>query len=150
VKLISSQGVLGGGNTDPTQSRSITRSLQIDSEPLSEFTLARFVSWWYTPLVAQRTVLMSDASTLRHRPLAYERSSANIVSKARKKMDNSFRYEVIIYWSDADEAFIAEVPELPGCAADGATYQEALARLEMVSREWIETALELGREIPEP
>lgn len=65
-------------------------------------------------------------------------------------MDNAFRYEVIIYWSDADEAFIAEVPELPGCAADGATYQEALANLDLVSREWIETARELGRLIPEP
>ncbi len=60
------------------------------------------------------------------------------------------RYEVIIYWSDEDQAFIAEVPELPGCAADGPTYQEALASAETVIREWIETARELGRPIPEP
>lgn len=60
------------------------------------------------------------------------------------------RYEVIIYWSDEDRAFIAEVPGLPGCAADGATYQEALANVEVVIQEWIETAKELGRSIPEP
>jgi predicted RNase H-like HicB family nuclease len=60
------------------------------------------------------------------------------------------KYEVIIYWSKEDEAFIAETPELPGCAADGATYQEAIANLEVVIREWIETARELGRPIPEP
>jgi predicted RNase H-like HicB family nuclease len=60
------------------------------------------------------------------------------------------RYEVIIYWSEEDQAFIAEVPELPGCAADGATYQEALAHVEVVIKEWIETAKELGRHIPEP
>ena len=60
------------------------------------------------------------------------------------------KYEVIIYWSDEDSAFIAEVPELPGCMADGATYQEALANAEIVIQEWIETAKELGRPIPEP
>ena len=60
------------------------------------------------------------------------------------------RYEVIIYWSKADNAFIAEVPELPGCAADGATYQEALSNVEVIIKEWIETAKELGRPIPEP
>lgn len=60
------------------------------------------------------------------------------------------KYEVIIYWSDEDRAFIAEVPELPGCAADGRTYQEALANAEVIIREWIETAKELGRPIPEP
>jgi len=67
-------------------------------------------------------------------------------------LENSvdFHYEVIIYWSDEDEAFIAEVPELPGCAADGATYQEAVANVETVIREWLETAQELGRSIPEP
>jgi len=60
------------------------------------------------------------------------------------------RYEVIIYWSKEDQAFIAEVPELPGCAADGKTYQEALANVEVIIREWIETAKGLGRPIPEP
>lgn len=59
------------------------------------------------------------------------------------------RYEIIIYWSNEDEAFIAEVPELPGCAADGETYQEALQNVEVVMQEWIETAQELGRAIPE-
>lgn len=60
------------------------------------------------------------------------------------------RYEVIIYWSKDDQAFIAEVPELSGCASDGATYQEALAHVETVIQEWIETAQDLGRPIPEP
>jgi predicted RNase H-like HicB family nuclease len=59
-------------------------------------------------------------------------------------------YEIILYWSDEDQAIIAEVPELPGCAADGATYQEALANVQTVITEWIETAQELGRPIPEP
>jgi predicted RNase H-like HicB family nuclease len=58
--------------------------------------------------------------------------------------------EVILYWSSEDDAFIAEVPELAGCAADGATRQEALANLEIVIAEWLETARELGRVIPEP
>jgi predicted RNase H-like HicB family nuclease len=65
-------------------------------------------------------------------------------------MANNIQYEIILYWSKDDQAFIAEVPELPGCAADGATYQEALANAETVIREWIETARELGRPIPEP
>jgi predicted RNase H-like HicB family nuclease len=60
------------------------------------------------------------------------------------------RYKVIIYWSEEDEAFIAEVPELPGCMADGVTYQEALANVEVIIQEWIETAKELGRPVPEP
>ena len=60
------------------------------------------------------------------------------------------KYEVIIYWSDEDKAFIAEVPELPGCAADGKTHKQALANAEVVIQEWIETAKELKRPIPEP
>ena len=60
------------------------------------------------------------------------------------------RYEVIIYWSEEDQAFIAEVPELPGCAADVPTYRKALANVEVVMKEWIETAKGLGRPIPEP
>ncbi len=65
-------------------------------------------------------------------------------------MGSDLRYEVIIYWSDEDEAFIAEVPELPGCAADGKTYEEALANVQVIIDEWIETAKELGRPIPAP
>jgi predicted RNase H-like HicB family nuclease len=65
-------------------------------------------------------------------------------------MASNIKYELILYWSKQDEAFIAEVPELPGCAADGATYQEAVANVEVVIQEWIETAQELGRSIPEP
>jgi len=60
------------------------------------------------------------------------------------------RYELIIYWSSEDDAFIVEVPELPGCMADGATYQDALANAEQIIEEWIEHAQELGRPVPEP
>nr|VFK20186.1 MAG: Predicted nuclease of the RNAse H fold, HicB family [Candidatus Kentron sp. LPFa] len=60
------------------------------------------------------------------------------------------RYEIIIFWSEEDRAFVAEVPELPGCMADGETYQEALFNAERIIQEWIETARELGRMIPEP
>lgn len=63
-------------------------------------------------------------------------------------MAGNIRYELILYWSEQDQAFIAEVPELPGCAADGATYQEAVANVEVAIQEWIETAKELGRPIP--
>lgn len=60
------------------------------------------------------------------------------------------KYEIIIYWSQADQVFIAEVPELPGCAADGKTRKEALANVETIIDQWIETAKELGRPIPLP
>lgn len=60
------------------------------------------------------------------------------------------KYEIIIYWSEADKAFVAEVPELPGCAADGKTHKEALANVEVIIQEWIQTAQQLGRPIPEP
>jgi len=60
------------------------------------------------------------------------------------------RYELIIYWSREDQAFLAEVPELPGCMADGASYEEVLANAQGVIAEWIETARSLGRPIPEP
>jgi len=60
------------------------------------------------------------------------------------------KYEVIIYWSTEDDAFIAEVPELPGCAADGPTRQAALKNVDVIIKEWIETAKELGRPIPKP
>lgn len=60
------------------------------------------------------------------------------------------KYEVIIDWSEEDQAFIAEVPELPGCAADGETYQEALQNVEVMMQEWLQTAKELNRPIPQP
>ena len=60
------------------------------------------------------------------------------------------KYEIIIFWSEEDDAYVAEVPELPGCMADGSTYQEALANAEQVIEEWIQTATELGRAIPKP
>jgi len=60
------------------------------------------------------------------------------------------KHQIILYWSDEDQSFLAEVPELAGCAADGLTRQEALANVEVVIDEWIETAKELGRPIPEP
>jgi predicted RNase H-like HicB family nuclease len=60
------------------------------------------------------------------------------------------KYEVIIYWSQEDQAFIAEVPELSGCAADGKSYREALANVEVVIQEWIETAKQVGRPVPVP
>lgn len=65
-------------------------------------------------------------------------------------MKNSHKYEIVIYWSKTDESFIAEVPELAGCVADGKTYQEALINVEKIIEEWIETAIILGRTIPEP
>ena len=60
------------------------------------------------------------------------------------------KYEIIIFWSEEDEAYVAEVPELPGCMADGKTYQEAVANAEQIIQQWIETAKELGRPIPKP
>jgi len=60
------------------------------------------------------------------------------------------RYELIVYWSSEDQSYIVEVPELPGCMADGTTYQEAVANAEVVIGEWIQTAKDLGRPIPEP
>jgi predicted RNase H-like HicB family nuclease len=60
------------------------------------------------------------------------------------------KYEIIIYWSKEDEAFIAEVPELAGCMADGKSYTEALQNVETIMDEWIETAKSIGRPIPEP
>jgi predicted RNase H-like HicB family nuclease len=60
------------------------------------------------------------------------------------------KYELIIYWSEEDKSFVVEVPELPGCAADGKTYMETLENAQIVMQEWIETAEELGRPIPQP
>lgn len=61
-----------------------------------------------------------------------------------------FKYERIIYWSDDDNAFIVEVPELPGCMADGRTVEEAIANAEIIIKEWIEVTIERGFEVPEP
>ncbi len=61
-----------------------------------------------------------------------------------------YRYEIILYWSEEDNAYIAEVPELPGCAADGASYSEAIRNAEVVIDEWVATAMEVGRPVPEP
>jgi len=63
---------------------------------------------------------------------------------------NHFKYQIILTWSEENQAFIAEVPELACCAADGPTYQEAVANVEVVIQEWIETAKELGRTVPAP
>lgn len=60
------------------------------------------------------------------------------------------RYEIILYWSKEDGAYIAEVPELAGCMADGATAKDALHNVEQIAQEWIEAAQELGRDVPEP
>ncbi len=65
-------------------------------------------------------------------------------------MTNSFKYEVNIFWSEEDDAFIAEVPDLAGCMADGATYEEALANAQVVISQWIETAKLLNWVIPKP
>lgn len=60
------------------------------------------------------------------------------------------KYEIIIYWSDEDEAFLAEVPELPSCMADGKSYIEAVQNVEIVIQEWIDTAIALSKEVPKP
>ena len=60
------------------------------------------------------------------------------------------KYELIIFWSEEDERYVVEVPELPGCMADGETYDEAIGNAQEVISEWIETAKDLGREIPQP
>jgi predicted RNase H-like HicB family nuclease len=65
-------------------------------------------------------------------------------------MSADIRYEIVIYWSEPDHTFLAEVPELAGCMADGATYAEALQNVQVIIDEWIETARALGREVPRP
>jgi predicted RNase H-like HicB family nuclease len=60
------------------------------------------------------------------------------------------KYEIIIYWSGDDQAFVAEAPELPGCMADGVSHQEAMAAIEAAIDEWFETARKIGRAVPEP
>jgi predicted RNase H-like HicB family nuclease len=75
---------------------------------------------------------------------------ARSIHPASNSKSTDMRYEIIIYWSREDQAFLAEVPELPGCMADGASYEEALANAQVVISEWIETAQALGRPVPEP
>jgi len=65
-------------------------------------------------------------------------------------MNNHFKYELIIYWSEKENCFIVEVPELPGCMADGKTYAEAVANANVIIGEWIDTAKSMNRTIPEP
>ncbi len=60
------------------------------------------------------------------------------------------KYELIIYWSEEDQSFIAEVPELPGCMADGESYLDAVRNVEVIIDQWMATAKDLGRDIPEP
>jgi len=62
----------------------------------------------------------------------------------------AWKYEMIVYWSKEDQAYVVEVPELPGCMADGPTYQQAVSNAEIIIGEWIETAKELGRSVPQP
>ena len=62
----------------------------------------------------------------------------------------SNKYKMIIYWSKEDDCFVVEVPELPGCMADGRSYQEAASNAELIIQEWIDTARDAGRPIPEP
>ena len=71
------------------------------------------------------------------------RSAARGLTASMKKTE--YRYEIVLYWSDDDDACIAEVPELPGCAADGASCTEAIRNAEVVIDEWVETAMEVGR-----
>lgn len=61
-----------------------------------------------------------------------------------------YKYEIIIFWSEEDNAYVAEVPELPGCMADGTTHKEVLENVERIITEWIETAKAMGRPVPEP
>ena len=66
------------------------------------------------------------------------------------KESKMYKYELIIFWSDEDRRYVVEIPELPGCMADGETYEEAIKNAQVVISEWIETARSLGREIPQP
>jgi predicted RNase H-like HicB family nuclease len=60
------------------------------------------------------------------------------------------KYELVVYWSEEDQVFVVEVPELPGCMADGESYAQAVTNAQVVIEQWIDTARELGRSIPEP
>src|SRR5262245_1256604 len=132
----------------PSVSAAITTSSLVMAWPKSLIS---------SPVAARRRRIRSSRSGVclrrtgsrghpRRRNLQRERIRARgrIRPKRRRAMVGNIRYEIILYWSQEDQVFIAEVPELPGCAADGATYQEAVNNVEVVIREWIETAQELG------
>jgi predicted RNase H-like HicB family nuclease/predicted RNA binding protein YcfA (HicA-like mRNA interferase family) len=95
-------------------------------------------------------ILKSSTEKLVCKTLSGETSAQDSDSISTGRWERMTKYEIILYWSTEDEAFIAEVPELGGCAADGSTRQEALASVEVVIARWLETARELGRSIPEP
>ena len=73
--------------------------------------------------------------------------SGFMTSIRRRKM---YKYEVIVWWSEKDQVYIAEVPELPGCMSDGKTYEETLKNIQVIISEWIEIAKKIGREVPNP
>ena len=77
-------------------------------------------------------------------------STAPEAARDEETMRSKWKYEILLYWSEEDHAYIVEVPELPGCIADGLTCKKALANVEVIIGEWIETAEEQGRSIPEP
>jgi predicted RNase H-like HicB family nuclease len=90
-------------------------------------------------------------------PLSDGKAKAYQVKQVRVSLNTNFikefkmyKYELIIFWSAEDGRYVVEVPELPGCMADGKTYEEAIKNAEVVISEWIETARSLGRELPEP
>lgn len=65
-------------------------------------------------------------------------------------MSENIKYEMVVYWSEDDDTYVVEVPELPGCMADGSSYEEAIKNTLIIIKEWIETAEELGRNVPQP
>jgi predicted RNase H-like HicB family nuclease len=73
-----------------------------------------------------------------------------VLSGLSDKVIQVYKYELIIFWSEEDERYVVEVPELPGCMADGLTYEKAIQNAQKIISEWIETAGSLGREIPQP
>jgi predicted RNase H-like HicB family nuclease len=109
---------------------------------------------WVEPLSRDNRFRLVEATALRDQAETItgdlDDVGVFVIFSAFEAKMNDIRYEIILYWSKEDEAFIAEVPELPGCAADGASYQEAVANVEVVIQEWIETARDMGRPIPEP
>jgi len=83
-------------------------------------------------------------------PKSFERQAASFARAADDRFREENRSEIIIFWSDDDDAFVADVPELPGCMAHGSSHSDALANAEEAVRLWLETAQELGRPIPQP